>query len=155
MHLKWWKGTQLIKMRAKKSVRLPKLPLQGGQRIFVHNTTKVKIRNCGFCFACDKCFSKCQFRINCENSRINGGLKLTKPFVPFTLTLWVSTLWVSTTVVALQPLIDRSTCTPTKPRRLTSDEDTQEWVKALWKEPTTGDWLHPKTHQVLQLARIL
>ena len=37
-----------------------------------------------------------------------------------------SNLRVSTVVVALKPLIDKLTCSPTKPRRLTSDEDTQE-----------------------------
>ena len=34
------------------------------------------------------------------------------------------TLWVSTTVVEMKPLIDKLTGYPTKPRRLTSDEDT-------------------------------
>ena len=36
------------------------------------------------------------------------------------------TLCVSTEVVALKPLIGKLTCSPTKPRRLTSDEDTHE-----------------------------
>ena len=35
---------------------LPKLPLHGGQCIFVHNATIIKLRNIGFCFACDECF---------------------------------------------------------------------------------------------------
>ena len=35
-------------MRANNSGWLPKLPLQGGQCIFVYNATITKLRNCGF-----------------------------------------------------------------------------------------------------------
>ena len=66
------KKIQLIKIRTNNSVSLPKLPLQGGQCILVHNVTITKLRNCGFCFACVEFFQVCQFRIIGEKSGINA-----------------------------------------------------------------------------------
>ena len=63
-------------------------------------------------------------------------------------------LWVSTTLVELKPFIEKLTGSPRKLRQLTNEADTQESMHYI-KEPASDQWLHPRTHQVLQVATTL